>query len=94
MQIYSDGWSDWEDQLNRKTDRHRKAAIRRTRIGHRIAIVLETALFLAVIALLALDHTGQLPSVIALPLAALAIVVMAFCAGFVLGAGKAREGCV
>jgi len=86
MHQYSDGWSNWEDQLNRKTERRRKAAASRTRKANRNAIIIELLLFLAVVSLIALEILGYVPAVISRPLALLAIVLMSFCAGIVVGA--------
>lgn len=86
MNQYSDGWSNWEDQLNRKTERRRKSAVSRTRKANRIAIVIELLLFLAVVSLIVLEASGYVPIVISLPLALLAIVLMSFCAGVIVGA--------
>ena len=86
MHQYSDGWSNWEDQLNRKTERRRKSAASRTRKANRFAIVIELLLFLAVVSLIALESLGYVPAVISLPLALIAIVLMSFCAGIVVGA--------
>ena len=86
MQTYSDGWSNWEDQLNRKTQRRRNARARHIRNRHRAALVIELLLFAVVAALLVLEHFSIVPAVIALPLAALTIVFMSFCAGIVVGA--------
>ena len=86
MPTYSDGWSNWEDQLNRKTDRHRKAAARKHRKAHRTALIVEAALLLSAITFMALDNLGIIPAVVAIPLSVLAIITMAFCAGIVFGA--------
>ena len=86
MPTYSDGWSNWEDQLNRKTDRHRKAAARKHRKAHRTALIIEAALFLIAVAFMVLDTYGIIPAVVAIPLSVLAIITMSFCAGIVFGA--------
>lgn len=86
MHQYSDGWSNWEDQLNRKTERRRKSAASRTRKANRTAIVIELVLFLAVVSLIALESHGYIPIVTSLPLALIAIVLMSFCAGIIVGA--------
>lgn len=86
MQTYSDGWSNWEDQLNRKTQRRRNARARHIRNRHRAALVIELLLFAVAATLMALEAFGVLSAVIAFPLTALLIVFMSFCAGFVCGA--------
>ena len=86
MQTYSDGWSNWEDQLNRKTERRRKAAAKHTRIRHRAALIIELLLFAIAAALIVLEGCGIIPAIISLPLTALVIVFMSFCAGIVVGA--------
>ena len=86
MQQYSDGWSDWESQLNRKTERRRKSAASRTRKTKRTAIVIEILLLLAAASLMALESRGYLPALVSLPLALIAIFLMSFCAGFFVGA--------
>lgn len=86
MQTYSDGWSNWEDQLNRKTERRRKAAARKNRKSATAAIAVETALFITTVTLIVLDFAGILSSATVLPLAVFAIIAMSFCAGIVVGA--------
>lgn len=81
-----DGWSDWENQLNRKTARRRKAAARHIRRRHRAALIIELLLFAVAAALIILEARDLVSAAIALPLAALMIVFMSFCAGFVCGA--------
>ena len=82
----TDGWSNWEDQLNRKTQRRRNARARHACNRHRAAVVIELLLFAVAATLMALEAFGVLPAVVAFPLTALLIVFMSFCAGFVCGA--------
>lgn len=78
--------SDWDKQVIQKTAQRHKAAYRRSRKKARTtALVVELGLFLLSIALMALESSGLVASVVAMPLTVIAICIMSFCGGFVIG---------
>ena len=78
--------SDWDKQVIRKTAQRHKAAYRRSRKKARAtALMVELGLFLLILALMTLEHTGLVDSILAIPMIVIAICVMSFCGGFATG---------
>lgn len=78
--------ADWDRQVIRKTEQRHKAAYRNSRKRSRIAaFAVELGLFLLILALMALESSGLVAGVVAMPLIVIAICIMCFCGGYVVG---------